>query len=390
MSYTIQSTPPALSSVHGDLIYTVAYPEHTADAVTYPNFKYVADIYVGGTMVTRLRKVPHPDTSIGVFNVGQVVRNYIAATFNPGTGAIAQTLGAGEFFISVQLKFGEEYGYDTYTNLVVDSSRTFFNNYNSRLAGSATSLNGYTDKVISSRPLVNPLRCDSVFNFIPYLPSNTTLFSATVRMYNYADFNYQTYAQNVTPSVAYELQLLNFSPAVINALYPGAVTDYTKYFTVELGGVVYRFNLNCDCIHDTYTLHFLNKFGGFESKDFTKVSRRTIQIEKKEYGRLPYSIDSSGVVSYYNSNKVYNESRSVFSSMYKEKMLLNSDLLTDAEYSWLEQLVLSPMVFLEMDSYFFPVVITETNYEPKKLVNDGFTNLTINIEFGEQQNTQFR
>jgi hypothetical protein len=99
-------------------------------------------------------------------------------------------------------------------------------------------------------------------------------------MYNYADFNYQTYAQNVTPSVAYELQLLNFSPAVINALYPGAVTDYTKYFTVELGGVVYRFNLNCDCIHDTYTLHFLNKFGGFESKDFTKVSRRMQQLGK--------------------------------------------------------------------------------------------------------------
>ena len=95
-------------------------------------------------------------------------------------------------------------------------------------------------------------------------------------------------------------------------------------------------------------------------------------------------------MSYRNSNNVYNESRSVYSSQFKEKMSLNTDLLTDTEYLWLEQLVLSPMVYLEENGYFFPVVITENNYEPKKVINDDLTNLNISIEFGEQNNTQYR
>lgn len=101
-------------------------------------------------------------------------------------------------------------------------------------------------------------------------------------------------------------------------------------------------------------------------------------------------MNASGEVDYYNSNNVYNETRSVYASQYKEKMTLNTDILTDEEYDWLADLILSPMVFIEMNSYFIPCVIVRNNYEFKKVINDKLTNLTIDIEFGEQFNAQYR
>ncbi len=396
MAITIQATPAAYSSVQDDLIYTVAEVAHTADPVTYPNYKFVGDVYIGATLVARIKKIPDPITRIGIFNIGQIVRNYISTTFNPTANSlVSQRLGNGEFSLSVTMEFGEEYAYTTYTNLVSDSARVFFNNYNGRLIGGTTSLT-QIDKVVTTRPYATPVRNDSAFNFISFLASDTNVVTVRIKSYNYSNTLVTSYNYSLTPGAANELIVMNASKSAINAASAGMINDSIKYYTVQFDtpniadDVTYQFNMICEAVYDIYTLHFLNKFGGFESKDFAKVSRKTISIEKKDFGKLPYTVDSSGVVSYKNANKVYNESRSVYSSQYKEKMTLNSDLLTDAEYTWLEELVLSPMVYIEDNGYFFPVVIVETNYEPKKNINDDLTNLTINIEFGEQLNAQYR
>lgn len=396
MAITITSYPAAYSSVHDNLVYTVTEPTKTADPVTYPNYKFIADVYVGGVLAGRLKAVPQPDTGVGIFNIGSTVRNYITTVFNPTAASIvAQRMGTGVFNISVQVKFGEEYSYTVYTNLAVDSARTFYNNYNGRLVGGTTSLT-LLDKPVSSRPLITPVRDDSSFNLIPYLPTDTDAVTVRFKSYNYSNSLVTSYNYSLTPAAANELVIINASKAAINAASPGMINDSIKYFTVQFDtpnisdDVTYTFNMACEAIYDIYTLHFLNKYGGFESKDFAKVSRKTIQIEKKDFGKLPYTVDSSGNVTYKNANGVYNESRSTYSSIYKEKLTLNSDLLTDGEYTWLEQLILSPMVYLEDSGYFIPIVITENNYEPKKVVNDDLTNLTINIEFGDQLNAQFR
>lgn len=393
MAISIQAYPATYSSVQGDLIYTVAETVKTADPTTYPNYKFIADVYVGATMVARLRKVPNPVTKIGIFNVGQVVRNYIATTFNPAAATLsAQILGDGEFWVDVTVKFGEEYSYTTYTNLTVDSSRKFFNNYNTRI--NESSITDLINEPLTSRPYVTSVMHDVAFNFVPFLPSTTADFTLRIKTYDYSDTLVQGLNFAITPTVAYQLHIINLSKDAINAVEPGMINDSIKYFTCEFDGAgtdtTYRFDLVCNPIYEAFNIHFLNKYGGFESKVFDKVSRKTINIEKKDFGRLPYTVNSSGEVSYKSSNNVYNESRSVYASQYKERMTLNSDLLTDAEYTWLQELVVSPMVYLEEDGNFYPCVITENNYEPKKVINDELTNLTINIEFGVQLNGQFR
>lgn len=397
MALSLPQTPGTYYSAHGDILFTVLDAAKAADPVTYPDYKYVCDVWIDGDIVARLKSAPDPDNLCGIFNIGNIVRNYVAAVLNPTASQLrAQELGSEEFYADVICRFGEEYGFTIYTNLLEDSERRYFDHYNGRLIGQNTNLSDYLDKALSVRPASSPVYRSSNFNFIPYLPTDTDNVTLTVRSYNYSGTLVATLAQAIAPSAGNVLQLYNVSPGAINANSAGFINDSIKYYTVEFvtpnitGDSLLRFDLVCEPRYEVFTLHFLNRFGGFESRSFTKVSRKTVDIEKAEFRKLPYTMNSSGQISYYNSNKVYNETRSVYASQYTEKMVLNSDILTDAEYRWLADLAISPLIYMEMDGYFIGVSVAGTNYEFKKVVNDELTNLTLNIEFGEQFNAQYR
>lgn len=392
----INHTPSGYPSAHGDLIFVVFESVKTVDPITYPSYKYVCDVYIGDTLVTRLKKLPQPDNLRGVFNVGPIIRSYVSSVFNPTANQLrAQQSGLNEFFVTATMKFGDEYDYTTFTNLTVDSARNYYNHYNGRMLGETSILDDYVDKALSVRPYATPIDQDDDFSFVSFLPSDTDDITLSIKKYTSAGLA-GTITSSFTPSGANVLQVFNIAPSAINTVSPGFIVDGVSYYTVEFqtpndtNDSIFRFDLTCEAIYDVKTLHFLNRFGGFESRNFTKVSKKTSRIEKSEFGKLPYTISSVGAVDYYNSNNVYNETRSVYSSRYEEKLTLNTDLLSDDEYVWLADLVYSPLVYLEDDGYFLPVVISQSNYEFKKRQTDKLTNLTLDIEFGDKFNTQYR
>jgi hypothetical protein len=393
MAIEIKSNPANYSSAHGDLLFVVYEATKANDPVTYPDYKYVADIYIGTEFAARLRAFPRPDNKMGVFNIGANVREYLSSTLSAAASQLkCQVLGLGEFNIEVTVKFGEEYNYTTYTNLTVDSARVYYNHYNAKRDGANTVLDNYVNKAATIRPVPTPVYESAVFNLLPYFLSGTSI-DLEIKSFLPNGTLQGTYTTTLSPLTTNTLQHFNFSPLVINLSSPGLiVSGLTGFYRVSFDSfsTYKQFNLVCEPRYEVFTMHFMNRFGGFESRNFTKVSRKTIEIDRKEYARSPYEIDMSGVVSYTNSNNAYHESRSVYGSLYREKMTLNTDLLTDAEYMWLGDLVVSPLAYIEILGYFYPVVITETNYEYRKQINDKLTNLTINIEFGDQLNTQLR
>lgn len=398
MALSLLYNPDDYFSAHGDLIFTLLEDTKPFASSTYPDYKYVCDVYVDSVLAARLKSFPRPDDKIGVFNIGNVIRNYLSINFAPVAANLrAQQVGENAFYVNVICRFGEEYGFTTYSNLIIDSQRSYFNHYNGRLIGQSTILSDYLDKVISLRPYATPVYRNAAYCFIPFLPTDDTTINLIIKSYSGGTLA-DTTTQPFTPTAlsSNEQQLFNVSPAAINAAVPGFISSFITYYTVEFNTTnitddsIYRFNIVCESMHEVFTIHFLNRFGGFESKDFTKVSRRRIEIEKKDFGSSAYAITSGGQPEYFNSQKVYKETRSVYAGGWKEKMVLNSDLLTDAEYIWLEDLILSPLAYVQIGDYFYPIKITESNYEPKKNVNDGLTNLTINIEYGDRFNTQYR
>lgn len=391
MALVLNTTPGTFYSAHDPLLFVVNEPVKSIDPVTYPNYKYVCDIFLNGTIQARQKAFPAPDNKRGVFDIGPIVRAELAAKFNPAANVLrAQELGAGEFFIDVVCKFGEEVAFTLYPNLLTDSTRTYFTHYNGRLNGVAgTALSGVANEILSNRPLVSNVYRNNLNTFIPFISTTTDNISVEVKAYD-SNGLASTHAATVTPTAANNLQILNISPAVINTLYPGTITDGSLHYTISFNSQLYRFNLVCEPKYQPYTLHFLNQFGGFDSFDFTKVSRKSEEIERKSFSKLPYTVDSVGVASLYNANKVYNEVNTTYAVEFKEKMVLNSDLLNDDTFEWLSEMFRSNMVYLQEGQYLTPVSITGTSFEHKKRINDKLTNLKIELDFGVSSNTQFR
>lgn len=322
---TIEYSPPDYASVHNDLIYTVS-DAHTSDPVTYPNYKFIADIYINGAMIARLRKFPNPVTNIGIFNISREVGAYLSVVFNPTTALQSQELGRGEFYVDLQVKFGEEYSYTSYFNLATSTSQKVYNNYNKLLFGDDSSLEDYPDNVITNMPLRSEVFSNQDYALITYFPTDTSSVTIDIQ-----PDNGSLYSTNITPSTAHFGQVLNVSPNTINALSPGTINGGTSYYDVTIGGETYRYWLTCSA-YEIYPVYFLNQYGGFDTKLFTKVSRKRVKIERSMFSKLPYTVDSGGDVSYYNG-QVQNEEQSVYSVLFTEQLILNTNFLTDAEYN---------------------------------------------------------
>ncbi len=502
---TLKSAPGTYYSAQGDLLFVLS-----SDNVDQPDFKYIADIYIGGVQQVRLKRIPQPDNTFGVFNIGDVIRNYLLTQFNPVPLAIqAQQLGAGQFFIDVQIKFGEEYGGTLYTNLLTDITREYYNHYNGRMFGVNTILPPVLDRAATSRAYESGVGKASNASFIPYLPSTNAPFDIIITKYgttpttpftniqwgyfatdpttgvdgrtmqfnnNFAfntngyslnftiagdqqylvvkedisqpvkstwfntNFNYgvvpdqvfktpiiigsfryyisripvvldsNTYVISfgnatpappapvtgtsitvtITPSGANVMQILNLSPGAINNNTPNFIDDGVEYYTVQLGAnSVYRYDVICEPRYEKFNIHFLNKYGGFDTKLFSKVSRKVINIAKKGYGKLSYKIDGYGVPQYFTNN-VYNDISPIYTSQYTEQIALNSDFVNDAEYIWLQDLMVSPIVYIEINGYYIPIDIAERSFEVRKTINDKLTNITITAVLGGTYSAQQR
>ncbi len=88
----------------------------------------------------------------------------------------------------------------------------------------------------------------------------------------------------------------------------------------------------------------------------------------------------------------YNESLKVYASEFGMQMQLTSDILSTGEYNWLSELINSPLVYYmnTVTEDHYPVIITDSNYEFKEDTINKADTLTINIEFSDKTNTQFR
>lgn len=391
MALSITFTPAIYSSFQDDLIFTVSSTK-VSDPVSFPSFKYIGDVYIGGVFQARLLKVPDPATGIGVFNIGQVVRNYATTVFDPGPGLTSQTLGNGSFFLNVTMHFGESYAFTDFLDVTVDTTRIFFNNANNRLNNIVSTVATKLDLFATNRPLkFGKCLFTSQFFFIPFFASTIATYPITITPILSDGTNGTPFATNTSVIEAFDLKSLNVSPVVINSLSPGLLTATMQGYTVQVGAnAIFTVKFICESQYTTWMLHFLNQYGGFDSYMFTKVSRTTLNITKAIYGRLSYNVSNAGAVTFRTPNGVYNETDSTYSSQYTEGLELNSELLADNEYIWLKDLLLSSLIYVEDSGSFYCVQIAETTYIVNKNINDEVTNLNINLTFGNQLNQQFR
>lgn len=355
---TFETTPIDYSSVNDSLVYVV-YDAHAANPTTYPNYKYVAEVWIGGTKKFTGKYFPQPDTNRGIIAIDNVIREYINTS-------LKTELKENDFFLSVQVKIREEYSGSVGAVVATSNSRIFTNHYNGRY-NDFTLLPTYANKVASTRPKTIYMESGCTTYYLPYFATSTTAITVIKN----------GTSSTITPSQATTMQNINIAI--------GATSDYN----VSINGVVYNLKVNCSGFYKNYVVHFLNQFGGYESMLFNKANKSTFDIERKTFQQLPYRVDGSGVVSI-KSGSIMNKQKTTFASKFTEKLKIQTDFLEDSEHQWLLQLVASPDIYLQDGSTIYPINLTDTNYDVKQYNSDRLQTLSLTIEFNTSYKTQFQ
>jgi hypothetical protein len=152
------------------------------------------------------------------------------------------------------------------------------------------------------------------------------------------------------------------------ALYNTTVIKTKKMF----------FNIDSECRYETRRLEFLNSLGGFDYFNFTKVSKRSEEIERKFFKQNPENLSSVGVINYSISDR----QKVQYYTASKPKMKLTSDWIDADKFNWLLELIESPEIYLHENNQRIPVKNIEGNWEEKRSKVDKLFNLEVNLEFG--------
>jgi hypothetical protein len=357
MAYAITTSPPALSSAHLPVYFSVFDSVKPQDGTTYPNYKYVADVYINATLITRLKSYPDPVTYAGVFDIGPIVRSYLATQFASFTGTTGNQYAP---YISAQVKFGEDYDGTTYTNLITDTERQYFDTYK---AGPYISPVVITpDRFAASAPTIDAIE-SAIF---PYIPTAS------------GTLNYSVNGTSGTVAVTYPTGIIHFQVT-------GSAGDQV---TVNVSGQTRIINFKCERFTNR-KLCFLNKYGGYETFDFSLISRESIGIQRKTFEQLPIRLGVSGEISY-AAGQVYHRGKTTFAARAGQRMAIKSDWLNDATYRWLGELATSTDIWLWDGAYWVPVQLVDGSYQYKTIAADRLTMLEMEIEISGDYNSQYR
>lgn len=401
MSMTIQNTP---ANCANDAIYFVVSSTNTAQS----NFKYIADVYVGGVQRARLKGFPDPETGgskYGIFEVSRVVKDYLTTYFDPQDGTELFSFSSGipnqHIKVDYEIKFGEEYGGSAYYDQVSGGYAAF--NYYKPLfqdIKANDNITDYDNKFLTDRDIT---KVEAEFNaplFISFFNKDAdTVSSVEVTRYSEGWQSISTTSYSISDAAIF--QMYNICPFAINQTFSNLIqfSDYGYGVKLKYSSTLYtseiKVKINCSNLKGTtIPLTFLNRLGGYDTLNFSLVNRERLQIEDKTFKKTQWR---------YGSNDMSNTTQAGFipstvkySAKHTNSILLRSDYLTEKDYNWLRDLVATTEAHIcyrkdALNTWqFYPVIIKTLNWEQKYSKADKMFNLEIEVEVATEIYSQFK
>ena len=291
----------------------------------------------------------------------------------------------GEVAKAYTIKYGEEVSGITTTNLA-SATCTAFNWVPPVFGRRQSDLSGKLNKYLTDRPAT--IEADIADNVMVPIYTNATL-TLKVDTFDTSNALIASTIDTSGYSNAGFVQL-NIGAAAINARLGTIVTAAVKYYDVWFNSFdKIRVYLKCNGRYEPISLHFMNRYGMFDTAKFGLVSRLTMDVDRKQYRQRDYRFGTNAVT-YYDANNVYHDSSVNYFNAMDHKYKLTMDAPTDAEYQWLAQLIYSPQVYAEIGGSYYPVSIASNNYEYSTYVNNRLRPLEIDINVNQPRNSHLR
>lgn len=398
MSVVINTNPTGQPSVHDNMWHVVS-----SDNSGQIDFKYVFDVWINGVQKIRVKQFPEPDSGKGYFDAGPIVRNsMIYAWFEPldNTVMVDQPDMSGQIGIVYAIRVGEDYSGLTTTNMA--SGQVSGYNWAPPMFGRrVVTLADKLNKWLTNRPLTGNSWRDYTTTdrgenlYIGFYTDKTSL-TMHVESFNQSNAVEDTAAPIVIPVTGPGFLQMNIGPNGILAGEFGGFTleERVKYYEVWFtsGATTYdkfRVYLTCNPKYDCIPIHFLNRWGMYDTQRFDLVSKLSMDITRKDFGKRDYEFNGNSV-DYMSSSNRYYEGRINYSNKGLWTYKLTADAMTDAEWEWIADLMQSPQILMEVDGYFYPVTIKKNSYDYNKFVNDRLKPLEIEFEMNSARMTQLR
>lgn len=410
----IPNIPEPYRTVYNPIEYVVL---SDATARAYERFKYIVEVYDGATKIGTL-KVPADPNGYGRADVQGIMESYL--TKNLGTINTAVTGVAFEdcsnSYKTFTIKFGEEYEVAGVLTVIMDEdfNKTLITyngclpNYRDTITFSAYQVTNkyldYVDNSATRKFLTNAAAgsigkgqeveiTDKGFTYFLNDHLNDEIEKYNLTTYDSLGALLNTFnINNLIGATAKKMLLIPSSPDSINnidsATYiTGApaqpiITSSVADYSIVLKGVgqaseVLWFTIKSECRYEVRRLEFLNSLGGFDTFNFTKVSRKSEDIERKFYKQNPDDM-TSGVIDYSLTDKV----KTQYYTKSSPKIRLNSDNISVDVYNWLVELIESPEIYMWENGERIAVQNIQGNWEQKRADTDNVFNLEIEIELG--------
>jgi hypothetical protein len=401
MAITILDTPASYSSMHDDLWYVAS---STNSGTT--NFKFIYDVYVNGTLSGRSKVFPSPSGSYGVYNASPIVRSYVTNYFEP-SGTSILVASNNKLKVNYIVAIGEEVSGVTTANMA-SGSYSAYNFYPPLFADILATnaeiplvlsdyynnllIENFSDDWLTERSEVVDIEYGDNF-YATFFKVTSGSYLGKVEIVNPDGSIAST--SSATVSMTGEFNLFNCSAASINAFAGSTlITENTYGYNVYLTlGVAntrkIQFRQKCYPKFRQYNLHFLNRLGGWDTMKFALVNRRSTDFQRSAYRRNDWQLVGNQMQNVDSYNR-YNETTLNYAIQHKDKYHLISDWVNEQDYDWLQQLVSSSIVYMEVLGAYFPVTVLSNTYNYKLTAADKLFNFEIDVEVGKYINSQFR
>jgi len=186
-------------------------------------------------------------------------------------------------------------------------------------------------------------------------------------------------AYSITPNtVSTSAEKIQGVDIVQLATAASATTDFNLVFNYSGGSVTIPVYYDCQNKYGEVDVHFLNKYGVYDSMVFNALSREVVNITKEQYQKPIYrQADLNTAWSYgvqittpYHTNGV-------------TQLTINTDYLPEAYNEVIEQFTLSNNILVVDGTDVWSARITDSAFNKKTIANDKLIQYTFTLEYNQ-------
>ena len=396
MAITFYTQPQAFTPGSNPVVWTFS-----SNQTVQQNFSYIVEVYIN-SILHSTHQVFQQSGIYAKFNASEIMRGILSSPLITDGTLITLYDSAIDL---VYIKVYEQYGATpAIFASATSASKYVFNaalrhqdfvNWNYLDYNVSTSNPDDGSNYLTSWPRTYKYLCGLTEKIFLGFISNDSGLSVDIRLYNSANALIASSLGNII--TFQRLTILDVSPQIIidNTALTSGNFSTCVYYTVRSNGTggfgypgrseVFKIYIDTECQrYPSRRLHWLNKFGVWDSFTFDLVSTDSTKVEGNRYEKEKGIWSDEDYI-----YPLYQGEGTTFSKRAEDTLTLNSDWIKEDVQQWLvRELYESPKVYLESDGSFEPVNVTNASYKLKVSRRDGLIQELVEIQRTYSFNSQ--